>query len=76
MAKKKVIILATNYGTWGEELQAPWDIIKKAGHDVTLATPLGKKPLPLAVSVDPEFVDPIINFHVNPPEVCQQFREC
>lgn len=71
----KVIILATNYGTWGEELQAPWDIIKKAGHEVTLATPLGKKPLPLAVSVDPDFVDPIINFHVNPPEVCDRIKE-
>jgi putative intracellular protease/amidase len=72
---KKVLICATNYGTWGEELQAPWDIIKKAGHDVTLATPLGKKPLPLAVSVDPDFVDPIINFKVNPPEVCARIKE-
>ncbi len=71
----KVLILATNYGSWGEELQAPWDIIKKAGHDVTLATPLGKKPLPLVVSVDPDFVDPIINFNVNPPEVCERIKE-
>jgi putative intracellular protease/amidase len=45
MAKaKKVLICATNYGTWGEELQAPWDIIKEAGHQVTLTTPLGKNP--------------------------------
>lgn len=72
---KRVLILATNYGTWGEELQAPWDIIKKAGHQVTLATPLGKKPLPLAVSVDPNFVDPIINFKVNPPDVCARIKE-
>ena len=71
----KVLILATNYGTWGEELQAPWDAIKGAGHEVTLATPLGKKPLPLAVSVDPDFVDPIINFNVNPPEVCERIKE-
>ena len=71
----KVLILATNYGSWGEELQAPWDIIKKAGHEVTLATPLGKKPLPLVVSVDPDFFDPIIEFHVNPPEVCVRIKE-
>jgi putative intracellular protease/amidase len=71
----KVLILATNYGTWGEELQAPWDIIKKAGHDVTLATPLGKKPLPLAVSIDPNFLDPIINAYVNPPDVCDRIKE-
>ena len=71
----KVLIAATNYGTWGEELQAPWDIIKGAGHDVTLTTPLGKKPLPLLVSADPDFVDPIINFKVNPPEVCKRIKE-
>ena len=71
----KVLILATNYGTWGEELQAPWDIINKAGHEVTLTTPLGKKPQPLTVSVDPDFVDPIINFNVNPPEVCARIKE-
>ena len=57
MSSKKVIILATNYGTWGEELQAPWDALNKSGFDVTLSTPLGKKPLPLTVSVDPDFVD-------------------
>lgn len=70
----KVIILATNYGTWGEELQAPWDIIKGAGHSVTLSTPLGKKPLPLQVSVDPDFFDPIIEAHTNPPEVCERIK--
>jgi len=71
----KVLILATNYGTWGEELQAPWDALKRAGHQLTLATPLGKKPLPLAVSVDPTFLDPIINFKVNPPDVCKRIKE-
>ena len=75
MSSKKVIILATNYGTWGEELQAPWDALNKAGFDVTLSTPLGKKPLPLTVSVDPDFVDPIIDFNVNPPEVCERIKE-
>jgi len=73
--KKKVLILATNYGTWGEELQAPWDIIKAAGHEVTLATWFGKKPLPLMVSCDPEFFDPIIKTYVNPPEVCDRIKE-
>ncbi|MCK4668321.1 DJ-1/PfpI family protein [Candidatus Dependentiae bacterium] len=72
---KKVLICATNYGVWGEELQAPWDACKKAGFEVTLATPLGKKPLPLAISVDPDFVDPIIDFKVNPPEVCDRIKE-
>jgi len=71
----KVLVCATNYGTWGEELQAPWDALKNAGFDVTLATPQGKKPLPLAVSVDPDFVDPIINFKVNPKDVCDRIKQ-
>lgn len=71
----KVLMVATNYGGWGEEQQAPWDILRKAGFEVTLATPLGKKPLPFQISVDPEFVDPIQKYNVNPPEVCKRTKE-
>lgn len=72
---KKVLVCATNYGVWGEELQAPWDALKMAGHDLTLATHFGKKPLPLKISVDPDFIDPVINAHTNPPEVCARVKE-
>jgi putative intracellular protease/amidase len=75
MAKKKVLLLAPNYGGWGEEQQAPWDAFKKAGFEVTLATPQGKKPLPLTISVDPGFIDPIQNYHTNPPEVCKRIKQ-
>src|SRR5512137_1091031 len=76
MGKKiKVLLLAPNYGGWGEEQQAPWDIFNKAGFEVTLATSRGKKPLPLTVSVDPNFVDPIQNYNVNPPDVCKRIKE-
>jgi putative intracellular protease/amidase len=71
----RIIIGATNYGVWAEELQAPWDALSRAGHDLTLATPRGKKPLPLAISLDPDFVDPIQDSKVNPPEVCARARE-
>jgi putative intracellular protease/amidase len=78
---KKVIICATNFGVWAEELQGPWDVLRKAGLDVTLATPQGKKPLPLKISVDPDFVDPMLsklpglNPKVNPKEVCDRTKE-
>ena len=72
---KKILVAATNYGSWGEELQAPWDALKKAGYQVTLTTPLGKKPLPLVVSVDPDFIDPVQNYKTNPPEVCSRIKE-
>ena len=72
---KRVLLVAPNYGGWGEEQQAPWDILRKAGFEVTLATPRGQKPLPFAISVDPEFVDPIQNYKTNPPEVCKRVKE-
>lgn len=72
---KKVLLLATNYGAWAEELQAPWDALNKAGFKVTMATPQGKKPLPFVISVDPDFVDPLQGYKVNPPEVCKRVKE-
>ncbi|MCP4147253.1 MAG: type 1 glutamine amidotransferase domain-containing protein [bacterium] len=75
MGKKKVLVCATNYGSWAEEVQAPWDALMKAGHDLTLATPKGLKPLPFFLSVDPEFMDPRQNYKVNPPEVCDRVKE-
>ena len=38
MAGKRVVVLASNYGLWAEELQGPWDALNNAGHNVTLAT--------------------------------------
>ena len=71
----RVLIIATNYGSWAEELQAPWDACKKAGFEVTLATPKGKKPLPFTISIDPDFVDPIQNVKTNPDWVCRRCKE-
>jgi putative intracellular protease/amidase len=68
-------VLASNYGLWAEELQAPWDALNKAGHDVTLATRFGKKPLPIVLSMDRDFTDPVQKTPVNPPEVVTRCEE-
>lgn len=72
---KKVLILASNLGLWGEELQAPWDALKKAGFELTLATEKGITPLPLMLSVDKGFVDPVQQYNVNPAEVVDRILE-
>lgn len=72
---KKVLILASNLGLWGEELQAPWDALKKAGFELTLATEKGITPLPLMLSVDKDFVDPVQQYNVNPAEVVDRILE-
>lgn len=75
MTKKKIIVVASNYGLWAEELQAPWDALKKAGFELTLATKFGKTPLPIKVSMDADMIDPKQNYKVNPPEVVNRVNE-
>lgn len=72
---KKVLMVATNYGVWAEELQAPWDACVKAGFDVQLCTMQGKTPIPIDISLMPDLVDPIQNYKVNPQEVCDRVNE-
>jgi len=75
MNNKKILIIASNYGLWAEELQAPWDALKKAHFELTLATKTGKTPLPMKISMDPEMIDPKQNYRVNPPEVVKRVYE-
>jgi len=71
----KILVAASNYGLWAEELQAPWDALKNAGHDLTLTTYLGKTPLPGKISMDPEFVDPMQKIKMNPPALLNRVNE-
>lgn len=71
----KILVVASNYGVWAEELQAPWDALKQAGHDLTLATYLGMTPLPGKISMDPDFVDPMQKVKMNPPELLARVNE-
>jgi putative intracellular protease/amidase len=72
---KKVLMIASNMGLWAEELQAPWDALKKAGHELTLATRTGKTPLPMTLSMDPNFIDPMQGYNVNPKEVVDRVNK-
>ncbi len=72
---KKILVIASNYGLWAEELQAPWDALKAAGHQLTLATYKGITPLPSKMSMDPTFVDPMQNYKVNPQEVVDRVNQ-
>ncbi|MEJ2425524.1 MAG: DJ-1/PfpI family protein [Candidatus Thiodiazotropha sp.] len=71
----KILVIASNYGLWAEELQAPWDALKAAGHELTLATFLGKTPLPFKLSMDPEFIDPMLKIPMNPPQLLARVNE-
>jgi len=72
---QKILFIASNYGLWGEELQAPWDAVKKAGFEPVLSTYLGKTPLPITSSMDPDFIDPVQKSAVNPANVVTRLKE-
>lgn len=72
---KKILVIASNYGLWAEELQAPWDILKAAGHRLQLATYRGMTPLPSKMSMDPDFIDPMQGVAMNPTSVIDRVNE-
>lgn len=68
----RIVLLASNYGLWAEELQGPWDALHAAGHELTLATRTGNPPLPHQLSMDAEFLDPMQHVRVTPAEVVER----
>lgn len=72
---KKILFIASNYGVWAEELVAPWDILKEAGHELQLATYKGMTPLPASLSMDPEWIDPQQGIAMDPQEVIDRMNE-
>lgn len=55
---KKILVLISEYGYWGEELIGPLEAFDKAGYEVTFVTPKGNRPYALPPSMDHTFIDP------------------
>lgn len=72
---KKILFIASNYGVWAEELVAPWDILKNAGHELQLATYRGMTPLPATLSMDPTWIDPQQGIAMDPQEIIDRMNE-
>lgn len=56
--KRRLLILLSEWGYWGEELIGPLDVFDAAGYEVDVCTPTGKRPNAIPVSMEPGFVDP------------------
>lgn len=69
MPKKKILVVVSEYGYWGEELVGPLEIFDQAGYEVTLATPTGKRPVALTPSMDSTYIDPPLGRSVTSPEM-------
>lgn len=72
---KKILIMLSEYGYWGEELVGPLSKFDERGYDVVFATPNGARPRALPPSLEPDFIDPPLGRSVVSREVAKLARE-
>ena len=71
---KKILVVLSEYGYWGEELVGPLGVFDERGYDVTFATPTGKTPHALPPSLDPDFVDPPLGRSVTTEDMASRAK--
>lgn len=72
---KKILIVLSEWGYWGEELLGPLETFDAAGYKVDFATPKGKRPKALPPSMDENYIDPPLGRSVTSAEVARKVRE-
>jgi len=71
---RKILIIISEWGYWGEELVGPLETFDAAGYQVDFATATGKRPVALPPSMDPDYIDPPLGRSVTSPEVAAKTR--
>jgi putative intracellular protease/amidase len=71
---KRILIILSEFGYWGEELVGPLETFDEAGYEVDFATPTGKRPTPLPPSMDPQYIDPPLGKSVTSTEVADKVK--
>jgi putative intracellular protease/amidase len=72
---KKILVVLSEYGYWGEELLGPLAAFDEQRYTVHFATATGKRAHALPPSLDPGYVDPPLGRGVTTPEVAVAARE-
>lgn len=72
---KKVLVLLSEYGYWGEELIGPLEKIEEAGYDLFFATPKGKRAHALPPSMDSDYIDPPLGRPVTSEEISEKVKK-
>ena len=47
---KRILVVLSEWGYWGEELVGPLETFDEAGYEVDFVTPTGKRPVALAAA--------------------------
>ncbi|MFF8592801.1 type 1 glutamine amidotransferase domain-containing protein [Streptomyces sp. NPDC015220] len=72
---KKILVILSEHGYWGEELVGPLYHFDQRGYQVEFATPTGKRAHALPPSMQPEYIDPPLGRSVTTEEVAKLTRE-
>ncbi|MFE1766890.1 type 1 glutamine amidotransferase domain-containing protein [Streptomyces angustmyceticus] len=72
---KKILVILSEYGYWGEELVGPLHHFDQRGYEVDFATPTGARAHALPPSMDPGYIDPPLGRSVTSEEVAKLTRE-
>jgi putative intracellular protease/amidase len=71
---KRILIILSEFGYWGEELVGPLETFDEAGYEVDFATPKGNRPTPLPPSMDPQYIDPPLGKSVTSSDVAEKVK--
>lgn len=71
---KKVLVVLSGHGYWGEELIGPLEALDAAGYETVFVTPTGTKPVALPPSMDDKYVDPPLGRPVTSKEMAQKVK--
>jgi len=72
---KKILVILSEFGYWGEELVGPLSHFDQQGYSVDFATPTGKRARALPPSLEPDFIDPPLGRSVVTQEVAKMARD-
>lgn len=71
---RKILVVLSEWGFWGEELIGPLEVFDERGYEVTFCTPTGRRPRALPPSMSHDFVDPPLGKSVTSEEMAQKVR--
>jgi len=72
---KKILIVLSEWGYWGEELIGPLETFDAAGYEATFVTPKGRRPVALPPSMDPNYSDPPLGRSVTSEVVARKVHQ-
>jgi putative intracellular protease/amidase len=75
MSSKRILIVLSEFGYWGEELLGPLTAFDRQGYESVFITPNGKRPQALPPSLDTGYVDPPLGRAVTTAEVAVAARQ-